>query len=380
MTNIYVLGVGRVGSAIALDLSDSFQVTTVDQNNSALSQIQLINSKIRTLHADVKEIRFMDVLREADLVINAMPGYLGFNTLKKIIEAKKNVVDISFFPEDPFELDELAKKNNTTAIVDCGLAPGMGNIIAGRYNKLFNVQRYECMVGGLPEKRSWPWQYKAVFSPIDVIEEYIRPARFMYGGKLVVREALSDPELIDFDEIGTLEAFNTDGLRTMIRTMDIPDMIEKTLRYPGTIEYLRVLKSGGFLSNDPIDYDGKQIRPIDITSKILLPQWKLESGERDLTVMKIRIQYLDENGSPGTVIYSLFDRYDERNKILSMARTTGYTCSAVSHIVIDGKITEKGLLPPEKIGENEKHFEFVMNYLKQRNVIYRIERFNNINK
>src|SRR5690606_17307027 len=121
---------------------------------------------------------------------------------------------------------------------------------------------------------------------IDVIEEYVRPARYVQNGAIVVREALSDPELIDFEGIGTLESWNSDGLRTLIQTMPhIPDMIEKTLRYPGTIEYLRLLRESGFFSQEPIDINGTSVRPIDVTARLLFPQWKLKPGEREFTVM-----------------------------------------------------------------------------------------------
>ncbi len=371
MSNIYILGAGRVGSAMAKDLARSHKITAVDHDEAPLSRLNKGIHKIKTIQADLEGADFNQLLAEADLVISAVPGYLGFNTLKKIIDAGKTVVDISFFPEDPFDLDSLALDNGVTAVVDCGVAPGMGNIILGRYNQAMKIHRYECLVGGLPEQREWPWQYKAVFSPIDVIEEYIRPARYVMAGKIVIREALSDPEMIEFEGVGTLESFNTDGLRTLIRTMEIPDMIEKTLRYPGTIEYLRVLRKAGFFSYDSIEMNGKMIRPIDLTTKLLFPQWKLNEGEKDLTVMKIVMQGADNNGESQTVTYNLLDRYDESNQILSMARTTGYTCCAVAQLIINGQLNQTGIVPPERVGEKKENFNFIINYLKDRNVIYK---------
>ena len=167
-------------------------------------------------------------------------------------------MDISFYPEDPFGLDKLAKKNNVIAIMDCGVAPGMGNIIFGHHNETMEITDYECLVGGLPEKREWPYEYQAVFSPIDVIEEYIRPARFVQNKNIITRKALSDTELVEFDEIGTLESWNSDGLRTLINTMShVPNMIEKTLRYPGCVEYIKVLRETGFFSYDEMDINKK---------------------------------------------------------------------------------------------------------------------------
>jgi lysine 6-dehydrogenase len=271
MKKIVVLGAGRVGKAIAIDLIHQHEVLSVDQSENELNLLKT-RHKINGVQVDLnKPENISKVISGADLVISAVPGFMGFSTLKTIIENGKDVVDIAFFPEDPFELDELAKNNKVTAVVDCGVAPGMGNIILGRYNKKMKVEKYECLVGGLPVERHWPYEYKAVFSPIDVIEEYIRPARYVQNGQLVVREALSDAELVEFPGVGTLESWNSDGLRSLIKTINVPDMIEKTLRYPGTIQYLKVLRETGFFSYKPIDIDGKQIRPIDLTSKLLFP-------------------------------------------------------------------------------------------------------------
>ena len=183
-----------------------------------------------------------NLVLDYDLVVGALPGFMGYDSMKRVINAGKNIVDISFYPEDPFNLDKLAKKNNVVAVMDCGVAPGMGNVIFGHHDRSMIITDYECLVGGLPKVRIWPYEYQAVFSPIDVIEEYIRPARYVQNFKLVVREALSDTEMIDFENIGTLESWNSDGLRTLIKTMNhVPNMIEKTLRYPGCVEYIKVL-------------------------------------------------------------------------------------------------------------------------------------------
>jgi lysine 6-dehydrogenase len=282
-------------------------------------------------------------------------------------------VDISFFPEDPFHLDELAKKHNVTTVTDCGVAPGMGNIILGYHNKRMKIDSYECLVGGLPVVREWPYEYKAVFSPIDVIEEYIRPARYVQNGALVIKEALSDPELIHFEGVGTLESWNSDGLRSLIKTMPgIPDMIEKTLRYPGCIEYLRVLRETGFFSYEALDINGVKIRPIDVTAKLLFPKWKLKPGEEEFTVMRIRIRG-EEDGRAKSYEYNLLDRTDKATQTLSMARTTGYTCTAAANLILGGQFTRKGICPPEYLGEEEAHFNFIIDYLRKRGVHYSVK-------
>lgn len=374
MKKITVLGAGRVGGAMAIDLSYDFEVLSVDFNPKNLAKLkgfQNLNTKLADL-SDFKNID--DLIKDADIVVSAVPGFMGYETLKRILENKKNVVDIAFFPENPFGLDELAKQNGVTAVIDAGVAPGMGNVILGHHNALMEIESYECLVGGLPFTRTWPYEYKAVFSPIDVIEEYTRPARYVQNGALVVREALSDTELVEFDEVGTLESWNSDGLRTIIDTMKgIPDMIEKTLRYPGTVEYLRVLRESGFFSYDEVDVNGQKIRPIDLTSKLLFPIWELKPGEEDFTIMRIKIKG-KEKGTQVEYIYNLFDRYSRETGTISMARTTGYTCTAIVNLILDGDFSRVGICPPEYVAENNDNLERVVDYLRKRKVIYKVDK------
>lgn len=367
---VIVLGAGLVGKAMAIDLAKTFDVRSVDINEESLSDVGALNIATQKVDfADLQALRV--VIKSFDLVVGAVPGFMGFQTVRTVIEAGKNMVDISFFPEDPFDLDALAKSNNVTIVTDCGVAPGMGNIILGHHNQTMKINSSECLVGGLPVVREWPYEYKAVFSPIDVIEEYIRPARYVQNSKLVIKEALSDPELIHFDGVGTLESWNSDGLRSLIKTMPhIPNMIEKTLRYPGCIEYLRVLRESGFFSYEEMDIRGNKVRPIDVTAKLLFPKWKLKPGEEEFTVMRIRISGT-ENNQQKTYEYNLLDRTDKTTGTLSMARTTGYTCTAVAHLVLDGSYSRKGISPPEFLGENETNFKFIMNYLEERGVKYK---------
>ncbi|MGB5393322.1 MAG: saccharopine dehydrogenase C-terminal domain-containing protein, partial [Lutimonas sp.] len=261
-------------------------------------------------------------------------------------------------------------ENGVTAVVDCGVAPGMGNIILGHYDKLFQIENFTCMVGGLPEEKKWPFYYKAPFSPVDVIEEYTRPARFVENGFLITREALSDVELIDFDEVGSLEAFNSDGLRSLIFTMPhIKNMKEKTLRYPGHVEYIQVLKKTGFFDSKPVEIDGNKIKPIDFTSKILFGEWKLGEKEKELTIMEIAMEGRSEERSK-KVIYRLLDRFDEVTGISSMARTTGYTATAVANFMLNGHLNQLGILPPELVGRVDGCLQYVLTYLSERGVVY----------
>ncbi len=372
MSNIIVLGAGMVGSAMALDLAAKHAVTVSDMNQERLDFVKGKNGSITTIILNVSDhAALQKTLQPFDLVICAVPGFLGFETLKQIIEAGKNVVDISFFPEDALSLNELAKQKGVTAIVDCGVAPGMGNFILGRYNAIMELTDFECLVGGLPKIKKWPFCYKAPFSPIDVIEEYTRPARYVENGNIVTHEALTELEFIDFDNVGTLEAFNTDGLRSILFTMPhIKNRKEKTLRYPGHIEYIRMLKASGFFSTEKINISGVECSPLEFTSKLLINEWKLGATEPELTVMRITLTGKNNNGHQEKVTYDLYDEYNPETQTSSMARTTGYTATAAANMVLENLFTEKGIFPPELIGHDEKCFDFIMNYLKERKVIY----------
>ena len=367
MKKIIVLGAGMVGSAIAIDLAKSYEVTSSDINLQNLSRLK--KKRIKTVQCDLSDKKeIINLVKEYDLVIGAVPGFMGYKTLKNVIEAGKNVVDISFFSEDPFELDSLAKEKNVTAVVDCGVAPGLSGIVLGYHSKKMKIEFFKCLVGGLPFKRSLPFQYKAPFSPVDVIEEYMRPARLKENGFEVIKEALSGSEFIDVEGIGSLEAFNTDGLRTLLKTMKIPTMIEKTLRYPGHKEAIQTLKQAGFFSSEPVSINGTKIKPVDLSAKLLFPLWKLEENEREFTYMQLQIIGKEKN-SPKEYFYKMFDQFDEETKTSSMARTTGYTCAAVANLVLENIYKRKGISPPEYIGEDENSFRKVKAYLKSRNIV-----------
>ena len=370
---IAVLGAGMVGRTIAYDLSKAHEVTSIDINETNLQHVQqLCNAKV--LRADLQSPdTYYARLAEFDMCVTAVPGFMGYQVLETVIKAGKNVVDISFFPEDPFSLHALAVATNVTAIVDCGVAPGVPNLVLGYHNQLLDIQQFDYMVGGLPKIRLRPFEYKAPFSPIDVIEEYTRPARMIVNGKPESKPALSDLELIEIEGVGTLEAFNTDGLRTLLTTMPhITEMKEKTLRYPGHASQISALQQAGFFSNTPILINGTEVNPLAFTSNILIDQWKLLPGEEEITVMQINIFGKRENKKLH-IQYSLHDEYDVATQTTSMSRTTGYTCTAAVQLLINNLFTERGVLPPEMLGRDERCFNFMMNYLSERNVVYKMK-------
>lgn len=368
-----VLGCGLVGGLIAKDLAKDkdFQVTVADIDEGKLNKLTkgLGIQEVKVDLSDSEAIK--KIVADKDIVIGAVPGFLGFNMLRSVIEAGKNVVDISFMAEDTLSLDELAKKKGVTAVVDMGVAPGMSHMIVGYADSLLDeTESATILVGGLPVIREWPYEYKIVFSPKDVIEEYIRPARLIKCGKIVEKPALSDLELVDLPQIGTLEAFNTDGLRSLLYTVKIPSMKEKTLRYPGYAEKMRMLRETGFFSDTPIEVGGIKVKPLDLTSKLLFSKWKLKEDGEELTVMRVIVQGKKEEKRL-CYTYDLLDYYDKKEKATSMSRTTGFPCAIMARLVAQGEFQYPGVCPPEYIGREYKVYQKVMEELEKRNVFYK---------
>ena len=370
MKHVVVLGAGRVGSAMAKDLAQDFKVTVADRSEAALARMQ--SAGLATKQADLaKPEGVKAAVTEADIVVGAVPGFMGFQTAKAVLEAGKPLVDISFFDEDCFELDALAKQQSLSAIVDCGIAPGCHNIILGDLSRQWDrITSFECLVGGLPAIRTWPYEYKAGFSPIDVIEEYTRPARYVKDGRVVTFPALSEPELLDFEGLGTLESFNTDGLRSIIKTFpQVPNMKEKTLRYPGHIEKMRMFRESGFFNKEKIRVGDVDISPLDLTTALLFPLWFMEEGDEDFTVMRVIVEG-EKNSQPVRKEFNLLDRYDRATKTTSMARTTGYTCTAAVRLLAKGGFSRKGISPPEFVGQEPGAWDFIRADMARHGVVF----------
>jgi len=369
---ILVLGAGLVGRPIALDLAkeNSTKVTIADLDKNSLDNIQ--NQNIIKVQADLSDKKELSaLLGDYNLIVNAVPGFMGFETLKTCIEAGKDIIDIAFYPEDVFSLSELANQKKARVIVDMGVAPGMSNLLAGYAASLMEKVEYiDIFVGGLPKKRTLPWEYKAVFSPADVIEEYTRIARLVENGKIVEKPALTEIELIEFDEPGTLEAFNSDGLRSLLFTLKADRMREKTLRYPGYVDKIKLLQENGFFNKEKINVNNQMVSPLELTSQLLFEQWKLSPGELDLTVMRIEVKGV-AGGKIKKHTFDLYDEFDPITGIHSMARTTGYSATMATRLLLDGVYTKTGITVPEILGKNESIVNFMLDGLRDRNVIYK---------
>ena len=369
---VIILGAGLVGTPMALDLhkDEGIDVTLVDRDEDRLKRAKA--ESVHCIQADLMaEGKLEELVKEYDYVINALPGEIGFKSLKRAIQAGKSGVDIAFYPNDYRDLQSLADENNVTWVVDMGVAPGMSNLLSAYgTTQLDSTDDIKIYVGGLPKDKSTYWQYKAPFSPSDVIAEYTRPARFVRDNKIVEMPALTELETLDFPVAGELEAFNSDGLRSLMYNLKVPNMIEKTLRYTGYIDKIIALKESGAFSEEKISIDGKQITPLTLTSALLFDQWKLEENDEEFTVMQIIVKG-QKDGKDQTVVYDLYDEHCLETNIHSMARTTGYTATVVLRQMIAGKINAIGVHAPEILAFDGELVENILQGLQERGVVYK---------
>jgi len=299
-----------------------------------------------------------------------VPGFLGHAMLKTVLDCGKPLSDISFAPEDPLVLDALAKSKGAAAIVDCGVSPGLSNLSCGRAAARYDVlDSVVISVGGLPFKRVPPWEYCAVFSPTDVLEEYTRPARAVENGAFVTKPALSDIGPFEAPVVGTLEGFLSDGLRTVLTTVKAKNLCERTLRWPGHAENARFLREAGFFSDEPVEVGGVRVTPRAVAEALIFPQWKRKPGEEEFTVLRVE-SVGTRGGSTFRLVHGLFDRTDPKTGATSMARTTGYPCVIGAHLLANGTFRTPGVHPPENLGRDAKLWDAFVSGLAERGIAF----------
>ena len=270
--------------------------------------------------------------------------------------------------EDPLRLNDAAVRAGSTLVPDCGLAPGISNVLVGNsVSTLDKIKSVHIMVGGLPEKPIPPLGYVVTWSPESLIDEYTRKAWIVRKGRTIAVEALSGLQEIEFPCVGKLEAFYTDGLRTLPQTIKhVEDMWEKTLRYPGHAEKVKLLRTLGFFSSTKVNLEGAQIQPRKLTAKIL--EQKLSNKTpKDIVALRTETQGTRDKKRTKQV-YTLLDSWDEKRGITAMARTTAYPASIVGQMILNKHLKEKGVVPPERIGMDNKLFKLFSESLKNRGI------------
>lgn len=371
---LLVLGCGNIGSVIAKDLAEtttSTEITLADKRAFRVKIVGAALSKegISQIQIDVADYcTLVRIMKRFDLVVGALPGGVGYRAARACIDAGVNMVDVSFMPQNPLELNGDAVKAGVIIIPDCGVAPGLSNMLAGHsVSKLDQIESVHIMVGGLPQEPVPPLNYAITWSVDDLIDEYTRKATIVDDGRIVEVEALSGLEIIEFPHVGKLEAFYTDGLRTLVHTMKgAKSMWEKTVRYPGHVEKIRLLKDLGFFEEESVEVEKVHVSPRKVTvelfrKKLLRPEIK------DLLAMKVETIGIRENSKCVNAFY-LLDRYDEKHGVTAMARTTAYTASIVAQLLIQRIVKGRGVIPPESVAAEERVFNRILAELRKRRI------------
>ena len=373
LMKILSVGCGNIGSVAAEDLSksrihDEVIVADYDKTRAEAVAEKIGTDNVSPMQLDATKPDVLQrTLEKYDAVMGFLPGNLGFRLMEACITAGVGLVDVSFMAEDPLRLDKRAAEAGVTIIPDCGLAPGISNLLVGHaVSELNEVKAVHIMVGGLPEKPVPPLGYVITWSPESLIDEYTRKAGIVRNGKCVRVEALTGLETIDFPGVGELEAFWTDGLRTLMSTVKANDMWEKTLRYCGHAEKIKAFEQLGFFDEKEIDVEGVRVSPRKLTVE-LLGQRLRKPGVKDIVVLSVEVAGV-RSQKKTCYSYRLLDCYDKKRQVTAMARTTAYPASIITQFMLEGAIKERGIIPLEKTGMNKDVFEKFMSELEKRGV------------
>ncbi|MGC8562957.1 MAG: saccharopine dehydrogenase family protein [Thermoplasmata archaeon] len=361
---VLVLGGGMVGQGIAYALKNESDITIADYSSEKLQRLK------RDMGVDVLKVNALNdqlapIMKDFDVVSGALPGRLGMKVIREACKAGINLVDNSFMEEDFYTLEKDALQSGITVVPDAGIAPGLSNVIVGRiaadYEHLENV---DIKVGGLPDRDIPPIGYKIVFSPMDTLDEFTRKVKIMKNGKIEEAEPGEGLEYFFVNGLGSLEAFYTNGLRSLLRNIKASNMVEKTVRYRGHIEKMNFLKDLGLLDESKIDVNGKEVVPKELLASLFLKKLSFPDV-KDLVYMEIRVRPGKEEEE---IVYTVFDKEDERTGFTAMTRTTGFTNAAITRLMLKGAIKEKGIVPPEIVGREANNFDEIIKFLEKMGV------------
>lgn len=348
-----VVGGGRIGSVTALFLSEmGFNVLVVEGDRG---KVRVLRERygFNVVGANVFSGEADHFLKNADVVVLALPGSIGFRALEKVLAlGVRNIVDVSYMAEDPLVLSDVARRKGSRVIVDAGLAPGLSNLFVGyTYSMLSSVNEVLIYVGGLAEDPKCPLGLAATWNPRDLVEEYVRPARILVNGKVKSVDPLEYSGTVFIPNLGLYEYFVSDGLRTMLKSLKPPRkiMAEYTLRYPGHLEKMKVLSELGFLSSMGLRVGECEVEVLDFTANVL--GFKLSECSRDRVVMYINVTGTDREGKPVSYELLLDEDYDDAGGITAMAKTTSGTQACTTKLLVErGEDLEHGVYGLEVIG------------------------------
>jgi lysine 6-dehydrogenase len=334
---ISVIGLGNIGSMIARDLTDHFEVVVVDSERSKVDQIPEATGIV----GDINDAA--GTIRRSEAAVVALPGQVAYPYVKKLLGWGINVIDISYSPENPFDLDDIARSAGALYIPDCGFAPGLSNMLAYRLYKKYAASEIEIVVGGLPERPVEPFLHSVTWSVEGLIDEYTRKASVISHGRIETVNPLDEIGSITVDGYGDFEYFTSDGLRTLLSTVKVNSLSEKTIRIKGHLERMKFLHEMGYFSDERIQGTSPRKLSEQIFGRYIL-------AGNDLCILVVR--------SDDTAKHSILTaRGNEKRTAMSML--TGIPAASVCRLVMNGKVTGQGTVPPELIAENDYNFSTI---------------------
>ena len=350
---IVIVGGGMQGRVIAQNLiarDEHPEITIVD-----IKKPVALNGALFKQANVLDQQQANDVVKNADAIVLAVPSEISHAALTNLIRSGKPIVDVSFTPDPPLSLNDEAQKSGSCCVVDCGVAPGLSHILAGRaHAELGGLDSLRILVGGIPQDPPPTFHHAIYFNPNDLLAEYVRPARARKHGISIAPSPLDiDFEKYNDSELGELDAFISDGLRSLLTSFpDVPEMSEWTLRWKGHLETMKTLNDLGFLND---------INTSASMAKTLVEKFP-EASNPDVLLMVIEARHKTERR-----IWRLIDRRTEG--MSAMSRTTGFTTAAVAMVLAKKQFTEPGVHPPEKLGADVELTKNIIKDLKERGVL-----------
>jgi len=364
-----VLGSGLMGSVIGWDLArsegvDSVVVADIDPERLKSVKKRAPGKRLSTELLNMKDRKkVVSFLKGFDVAASALPHGAVHPSDVAAVEAGARMVNVAF-EDEQMGLDAQARKTGALLIPGCGVAPGLGGVLLSHgLEQIGGGDEGHILVGGLPQNPLPPYDYHLVFSIVGLLREYIDDARVFKNGKLLRVRPFSTVESYEFPApIGRLEGFCTDGLASLVYTMKgMKTLDEITLRWPGHAEKMGLLMESGFFSKEKVRAGDVEASPLEVSWAVL--GRKLSEGDpRDMTVMRVIAK-----GRKGSVVYDMVDRYDEKNGVSSMGKTTGYTASIVTQMLGSGEVKGRGTVPPE-VAVQGKRVEHLLAELNRRGV------------
>lgn len=352
MFDICFIGIGRVGYLALkyfVEKQPGVKILAIDSNPLRGKLVKEISSDIifetaTTLNETIAKTR------RCGLAVTALPSSIAYRCVSELVSNGVNVVDVSYIEEDPYLLEEVAVRNKVFYVPDAGFAPGFSNLYIGYIQSIQGLlNEIYVYAGGLPIKPVEPLGYQITWNPVDLLEEYTRPARIVVNGVVKRVDPLDKILEVEVPGCGRFEGFYSDGLRTLIRNIRAENMYEVTIRYPGHIDTIRVLRKLGFLDKNEVTIDNNVVKPIEYTAKIL--EYKLKQTVSDIAILYIVVKSTKN-------IYTCLSKLKGELSESATAKYTALVLAKTTNIALRG--LETGVHPLEKLHRFYSEFR---NYL-----------------